>query len=111
MPKLAGTKYVCDRCGRSFQPEDTVYLVHLVVWREEDDPRKPQPRPSIAEILDGTAEPSSPIPGYDAAHPRFKFPKRRRAFNMSMHESCANSLTRLQGYDLDQWYREQLSAG
>jgi hypothetical protein len=89
MPRISQKLYVCDRCGRPFQPDDLPLLSHLIIWRGEDDPRNDKPKPSVADVLAGSAEPWTPPTTYSVAHPHFPIPKRRRTYDLALHESCA----------------------
>lgn len=106
MPKVPQKLYVCDRCERPFAHGEQVLVGHLVLWRVEDDPRKPLPKPSVADLLRGVAEELPPPLDMDAANPRFPFPKRRHTVDLLLHASCGAALTKLAEDEIARGYAE-----
>jgi hypothetical protein len=82
-------------------------LARLTYWRACDDPRSdvsgiPPTRPSLDDPPPHA--PPKPVPPITSMN--FPVPRRHITWELLLHDTCADQLTRLSGYDLERWHAE-----
>lgn len=102
MPRLVARErsYVCDYCHKPLN--ESPIMARLTLWDERDDPRGSilTPPPTDGTRLN---EPRGNVTTCDVRAVRFPVPPQHQAWSLILHERCAGTLTRMDGWALEDW--------